>query len=162
MLEPFGEANEKPKLCIYQKHMNVEPMGDKTFKHYKCFTKNNNTLIAFNFYNQSLVCKSLFKNKLFVDLGTNIYRGKEQRVCYVKGLEIVEPKFSNISNEDFLSAIYNLYYSTFDFNNKEKYHVVDDIKNIIKQNPDGANHRGFKIKSQINNHHLERLLFLLF
>ena len=133
MLEPFGEANEKPKLCLYQKQMIVEPMGDKTFKHYKCFTKNNNTLIAFNFYNQSLVCKSPFNKKLFVDLGTNIYRGKEQRVCYVKALEIVEPEFLKSANEDFLSAIYNLYYSTFDFNNREKYHVEKDLKKVIKQ-----------------------------
>ena len=35
--------------------------------------------------------------------------------------------------KDFLSAIYNLYYSTFDFNKKEKYHIVEDTAKFIKE-----------------------------
>lgn len=133
LLEPFGEGNEKPKLCIYQNKMIVESMGEKTFKHYKCFTKNNNSLIGFNFYKQSMVCSMPSEKKLFVDLGINFFRGKEQRVCYLKSLEISKPEFASSLEQDFLSAIYNLYYSTFDFNNKENYHVVSDLKELITQ-----------------------------
>lgn len=133
LLEPFGEGNEKPKLAISQAKMNVQPISEKTFKHYKCFTNKNNAIVCFNFYRESLICKTDFEKKLFIDLSTNYFRGKEQRVCYAKSLEITKPVFSDDISEDFLSAIYNLYYSTFDFNNKEKYHLIDDVKNVIKQ-----------------------------
>ena len=133
LLEPFGEGNEKPKMAIAQNSMIVQPMGDKTFKHYKCFTKNNNALVAFNFYKQSLVCQSPCEKNIFVDLGVNYYKGKEQRVCYVKSLEIKKPHFQDDTKEDFLSAIYNLYYSTFDFKDEAKYHIESDLKALIKQ-----------------------------
>lgn len=133
LLEPFGEANEKPKLSINQGKMIIQPINEKVFKHYKCFTRKNNALVAFNSYKESLICKSEFEKKIFVDLNTTYFRGKEQRVCYLKSVEIQEPRFNEDKTEDFLSAIYNLYYSVFDFNNNEKYHLENDLKKIIKQ-----------------------------
>lgn len=133
LLEPFGEGNEKPKLAITQSQMNVQPISEKTFKHYKCFTKKNNALVCFNFYNESLICKSNFEKKIFVDLNTNYYKGKEQYVCYAKNLQVTNPIFDDDTSEDFLSAIYNLYYSTFDFNNNEKYHLTENLSEVIKQ-----------------------------
>jgi len=132
-LEPFGEGNEKPKLAIIQNKMIVQPINEKSFKHYKCFTSKNNSLIAFNFYKESLLCRNGSEKKIFVDLNTNYFKGKEQRVCYIKSVELTNNSFEFDEKQDFLSAIYNLYYSVFDFNNKEKYHVQDDIENIIKQ-----------------------------
>ena len=133
LLEPFGEGNEKPKLAILQKKMIVQPINEKSFKHYKCFTEKNNSLIAFNFYKESLICKNSEEKKIFVDLGTNYFRGKEQRVCYVKSVEKSCENFEFDEKQDILSAIYNLYYSTFDFNNKEKYHIEKDLAKLIKQ-----------------------------
>ncbi len=133
LLEPFGEGNEKPKLELRQSKMIVQPMGEKSFKHYKCFTKKNNSLVAFNFYRNALICASDFDKRLFIDFGINYYKGKQHRVCYLKSLDILKPHFNNDIQEDFLSAIYNLYYSTFDFCNKEKYHLEKDLINIVKQ-----------------------------
>ena len=133
LLEPFGEGNEKPKLAIIQKQMIVQPINERTFKHYKCFTAKNNALVAFNFYKESLICKTLFEKKIFVDLVTNYYKGKEQRVCYVKSLDIIKAEFGDNEAEDYLSAIYNKYYSVFDFNDESRYHVTDDLKDIIRQ-----------------------------
>ena len=133
LLEPFGEGNEKPKLVLNQSKMLVQPMGEKTFKHYKCFTKKNNALVAFNFYKQALVCACDFEKRLFIDFGINYYKGKQQRVCYLKAIELLKPEFGNDVKEDFLSAIYNLYYSTFDFNNKEKYRLESDLKKVISE-----------------------------
>lgn len=132
-LEPFGEGNEKPRLSLVQKKMIVQPINEKTFKHYKCFTSKNNSMVAFNFYKESLICASNFEKKLFVDLNKNYFRGKEQRVCYLKSLEILKPEFDDDKTQDFLSAIFNKYYSLFDFNNKEKYHLTNDLAGVIKQ-----------------------------
>ncbi len=133
MLEPFGEGNEKPKLAIIQKKMIVQPINEKSFKHYKCFTAKNNSLIAFNSYKESSLLRNNSEKKIFVDLNTNYFRGKEQRVCYVKSLELTNNSFEFDEKQDFLSAIYNLYYSVFDFNNKEKYHIQNDLSAVIKQ-----------------------------
>ena len=133
LLEPFGEGNEKPKLAIIQNKMIVEPINEKSFKHYKFFTAKNNPLIAFNFYKEGLICKTKAEKKLFVDLGINYFRGKEQRVCYVKSVELNGAEFDFDKNQDYLSAIYNFYYSVFDFNNKEKYHIESDLSKVIKQ-----------------------------
>ena len=133
LLEPFGEGNEKPKLAIIQNKMIVQPINEKSFKHYKCFTSKNNSLIAFNFYKESLICKAGTEKKIFVDLNTNYYKGKEQRVCYIKSVELTNSSFEFDEKQDFLSAIYNLYYSVFDFNNFEKYHIENDVSKIIKQ-----------------------------
>lgn len=133
LLEPFGEGNEKPKLAIIQNKMIVQPINEKSFKHYKCFTSKNNALVAFNFYKGSLLCKSDTQKKIFVDLGVNYFRGKEQRVCYIKSVEQNSSSFGFDKKEDELSAIYNFYYSVFDFNNKEKYHIEKDLEKVIKQ-----------------------------
>ncbi len=133
LLEPFGEGNEKPKLAINQGKMIVQPINEKAFKHYKLFTQKNNSIVAFNYYKEALVCSSDFQKTIFVDLVTNYYKGKEQRNCYAKSLQITNPLFSSDKTEDFMSAIYNLYYSVFDFNNLENYKIEDDLKTIIKQ-----------------------------
>lgn len=133
LLEPFGEGNEKPKLAIVQKQMIVQPINEKSFKHYKCFTSQNNSLLAFNFYKESLVCRTGSEKKIFVDLNTNYFRGKEQRVCYVKAVELTNNSFEFDKTQDFLSAVYNLYYSEFDFNNSERYHIQKDMASLIKQ-----------------------------
>lgn len=131
LLEPFGEGNEKPKLAIVESSMIVQPINEKAFKHYRLWTKKNNSLVAFNFYKESLICKAPFEKKIFVELATNYFRGKEQRVCYAKSLEILDVKFEN--EESLLPAIYNLYYSVFDFNNRENYHLSSNLKQIISQ-----------------------------
>lgn len=133
LLEPFGEGNEKPKLALVQKQMTVQPINEKSFKHYKCFTTKNNSLLAFNFYKESMLCRNASEKKIFVDLTTNYFRGKEQRVCYVKSIEYTNNSFDFDEKQDFLSSVYNLYYSEFDFNNKEKYHIEKDISDVIKQ-----------------------------
>lgn len=133
LLEPFGEGNEKPKLAIIQNKMIVQPINEKSFKHYKFFTAKNNALIAFNFYKEGLICKAQAEKKLFVDLGVNYFRGKEQRVCYVKSVELNSDNVEFDKKQDYLSAIYNYYYSVFDFNNKEKYHIESDLSKVIKQ-----------------------------
>lgn len=133
VLEPFGEGNEKPCLAIIQNEMNAQPINEKVFKHYKLFTAKNNQIVAFNFYNEALICSQASKKQIFVDLATNYYKGKEQRVCYAKSLQILSPKFSDDKKEDFLSEIYNLYYSVFDFNNKDNYHLTENLRQIIKQ-----------------------------
>lgn len=131
LLEPFGEGNEKPKLELVQNKMIVQPITEKAFKHYRCFTRKNNALIAFNFYKESLACAEDFTKKLYIDFGVNFYKGKMQRVYYLKSFEITDAKFS--SSESLMPAIYNLYYSTFDFNNKERYFLYSNPEEIIKQ-----------------------------
>lgn len=132
-LEPFGEGNEKPKLAITQGKMITQPINEKSFKHYKLFTKNNSAIVGFNYYKESLVCASNFEKKLFVDLVTNYYKGKEQRNCYAKSMLVLNPCFNGCETEDFLSAIYNLYYSVFDFNNPGNYKLEENLSEIIKQ-----------------------------
>ena len=133
LLEPFGEGNEKPKMAIVQNQMIVQPINEKSFKHYKCFTSKNKQMVAFNFYKESLICKSSCEKKIFVDLGVNYFRGKEQNVCYIKSIELLNLDVLFNEKQDFLSAIYNKYYSVFDFNNLEKYHIENDLSKIIKQ-----------------------------
>lgn len=132
LLEPFGEGNEKPKLAITQNKMTIQPINEKSFKHYKLYTKDNNTLVAFNYYKESLICSSNFEKKIFVDFVTNYYKGKPQRACYAKSLKVTKPIFDSKSH-DFMSAIYNLYYSVFDFNNPENYKLEENLIEIIKQ-----------------------------
>ena len=50
LLEPFGCDNEKPVFMIKQGKMNVEPISEKAFKHYRCFTDENRVITGFNFY----------------------------------------------------------------------------------------------------------------
>lgn len=131
-LEPFGESNEKPLLMLEQDKMTVMPISDKAFKHYKCFTAKNNALVAFNFYKDSFVCASPSKKQIIVDLSLGSFKGKDKLNLYLKSISVENPVFENNKENDFMAALYNKYFSIFDFNNKEKYHVVDDIENVIK------------------------------
>lgn len=133
VLEPCGEANEKPIICIKQTEMNILPISEKAFKHYRIFTKKNNALIGFNFYKDSFVCSAPSEKQLYVDLSVGEFKGKDKLNCYLKSFKVLKPKFSNENDEDFLSAIYNKYYSVFDFNDMSKYHVVEDIEKTITE-----------------------------
>ena len=131
-LEPFGESNEKPLLMLEQDKMSVMPISDKAFKHYKCFTAKNNALVAFNFYKDSFVCESPSKKQIIVDLSLGSFKGKDKLNLYLKSMSVEKPEFEANKENDFMAALYNKYYSIFDFENREKYHLVDDIENVIK------------------------------
>ena len=132
LLEPFGCENEKPVLALKQKSVSVEPMSEKVFKHYKCFTKNNNPIVCFNFYKHSEVAKSDSEKMFIVELGENTYKGKKSLSILQRDLKILSADFSGFENIDELSALYNQYYSVMDFNKKEQYHVTNNIEEIIK------------------------------
>lgn len=132
LLEPFGCENEKPVFAIRQTDMIVEPVSEKAFKHFRCFTKNNHPIVGFNYHKFVNVCKSKTEKLFLLDLSLNTFKGKTSVSALAKGIDILKVNL-NDDEDDFLAALYNLYYSIFDFNNKEKYHVVDDLKEIIKQ-----------------------------
>ena len=131
-LEPFGDCNEKPLLMLEQEKMSVMPISEKAFKHYKCFTAKNNALVAFNFYKDSFVCESPAKKQIIVDLSLGQFKGKDKLNLFLKGLSVVEPKFETSKENDFMTALYNKYYSVFDFNNRENYVVCEDLESVIK------------------------------
>ena len=133
LLEPFGCENEKPVLALKQKDVIVEPMSEKVFKHYKCFTSKNTPLVSFNFYKHSEVARSKSEKLFIVELGENSYKGKTKLSIIERSLKLLNPDFSGLEKVDFLSAIFNKYYSVMDFNNKENYHVTNDIENVIKE-----------------------------
>lgn len=133
LLEPFGCENEKPVLAIKQNAVLVEPMSDKVFKHYKCFTKNNIPIVCFNFYKQAEVAKSDSEKLFIVEFGENSYKCKTKLSILERGVELINPDFKGLEEVDYLSSLYNLYYSIMDFNNRENYHVSKDLKKVIKE-----------------------------
>ena len=133
LLEPFGDSNERPNISIIQNKMIVQPINEKVFKHYKCFTERNNQLVAFNFYKDSFICQTQSKKRLFVEPSISLYKGKPQYNCYLKEVDTIDYQFDKNKTQDFVSALYNKYYSTFDFNDESRYHVVQDIEAIIKK-----------------------------
>lgn len=129
LLEPFGCDNEKPVFAIKQEKMGVEPISEKAFKHYKCFTKNNNAIVGFNFYKNVSLIKSESEKLINIDIGKNTYKGKSQISIQAKSVTLLCPKESeNAKMNNYLSSLYNLYYSKFDFNNKEKYFSLSEEK----------------------------------
>lgn len=133
VLEPCGESNEKSIICIEQSKMSVMPISEKAFKHYKLFTEKNNAIVGFNYYKDSFVCMTPAKKQLYVDLGVGEFKGKEKLNCLLKSLKVLTPEFSDDNTNDFVSAIYNKYYSVFDFNDMSKYHVTTDIQKMITE-----------------------------
>ncbi|MBR7172211.1 MAG: single-stranded-DNA-specific exonuclease RecJ [Clostridia bacterium] len=134
LLEPFGCENEKPVLALKQKDVIVEPMSEKVFKHYRCFTSKNIPLVSFNFYKHAAVAKSKSDKMFIVELGENSYKGKTKLSVLERSLKLINPDFSGLEEVDFLTAIFNKYYSVMDFNNKENYHVTNDVARAIKDN----------------------------
>ena len=133
LLEPFGCENEKPILALRQNSVIVEPMSEKVFKHYRCFTSNNIPMVSFGFYKQTEVAKSNSEKLFIVELGENTYKGKTKLSVLEKAVDIINPNFKGFENIDNLSALYNLYYSVMDFNNKDNYHIVEDVEKVIKE-----------------------------
>lgn len=133
LLEPFGCENEKPILALKQNNVIVEPMSDKVFKHYKCFTSNNTPLVSFNFYKHSEVAKSKSEKLFIVEFGENSYKGKTKLSILERSVKLLKPDFFGLEEVDFLSSIFNKYYSVMDFNNKENYHIEADLKKVIKE-----------------------------
>lgn len=134
MLEPYGCDNEKPIIAIKQKKMNVEPINsDRAFKHYKLYTNKNNMILAFASYDNSKICKSNSEKLIFLDLGITTYKNKKCLNVISRGVKLVSADLSNMQEQDLISALYNKYYSIFDFNNREKYHLVSDTAKLVKE-----------------------------
>ena len=133
LLEPFGCENEKPILAIKQTSTIVEPMSEKVFKHYRCFTKNNTPLVSFNYYKLADLSKSESEKLFIVELGENSYKGKTKLSVLNRGVQLLEANFDGFEKVDYLSSLYNKYYSIMDFNNKENYHIYSDVKTVINE-----------------------------
>ncbi len=131
-LEPFGCENEKPILAIRETKMNTARVSERSPKHYKFFTEKNIPILAFNSYKYIPIIESETEKLIFIDLSKNTYKNKVSVSAIFKGLSITRPNFLEDKNFDFLPAIRNKYYSIFDFNNPENYHVEEDLKTIIK------------------------------
>lgn len=131
LLEPFGCDNEKPVLALKTNEMNTIPISDKAFKHYKCFTKKNNALVGFSFYKQSDVCSSKSEKQFTLELGTNNFKGKTTLSATIKNVNILSANLDGLDESSFMASLYNKYYSIFDFNNTENYHITSDIKKVI-------------------------------
>lgn len=133
MLEPYGYKNEKPIVAIKQKRMGVEPISDKAFKHYKLYTQKNNVILAFSSYEYTKICKTNSEKLILLDLDITTYKNKKCLNVVSRGLKILKADLANSVRQDYLSALYNKYYSIFDFNNPARYHVTDNLCEIVKQ-----------------------------
>lgn len=133
LLEPFGCENEKPILALKQNDVLVEPISEKVFKHYKCFTKNNTPIVSFGFYKYVELAKTNSEKLFIVEMTENSFRGKSKLSILERSLEIITPNFSGFEETDYLSSLYNLYYSVMDFNNKDNYHTEENLEKIIKE-----------------------------
>lgn len=132
LLEPFGCDNEKPVFMIKQSKMNVEPISEKAFKHYRCFTAENRVITGFNFYKNVEILKTESEKQFLVDVGINTFKGKSSISVIAKGLKVRNVVFDDDASQDVLASLYNLYYSIFDFNNSDNYHVTEDLETVIK------------------------------
>ena len=132
LLEPFGCENEKPILALKQNSVLVEPMSEKVFKHYKCFTKNNTPIVSFGFYKYAELAKTNSEKLFIIEMTENIFRGKSRLSIMERSLEIISPDFKKFEEVDYLSSLYNLYYSVMDFNKKENYHEEENLEKIIQ------------------------------
>ncbi len=130
ILEPFGCENEKPVLTMFANRLQVDALSEKLTQHIKITTSQNHHLIAFNFYNQSYILKTNSKKKLYMDLSWNYFNGKQILNAQLKDLKVIKPIFSEDVELDFMSALHNKYFSIFDFNNKQNYHICKDIVEV--------------------------------
>ena len=133
LLEPFGCDNEKPVLAIKEKKLYVAPINEKAFKHYKLTTPKNNQILCFNGYNVVDVCKNNSEKLIFLDISFSYFKGRQNYSVVSKAIKLLDPKFDDDENHKVLPALYNKYYSIFDFNKPEKYHLIDDVVGLIKQ-----------------------------
>lgn len=134
LLEPFGCENEKPVLAIEQEKMTAERLSDKAFKHYHLFTKKQNSLTAFNFYKFIPIIESTCKKQILIDLSINTYKQKSSLSSIARGIILGDDiSLDNNNRADLLSSLYNLYYSLFDFNNKDNYHISNDLEKVIQE-----------------------------
>lgn len=133
LLEPFGLDNEKPVFANMQSSLNVVPMSEKTFNHYKCFTPKNNVITAFSAYNLSNILRSKSDKLLKVEFSKNVFHGVENTNVVLHGVNLEKIDISGFEELETEAAIYNKYYSLFDFNNSAKYHLSNDIVSVIKQ-----------------------------
>ncbi len=131
LLEPFGCENEKPVLALKQNKVIVEPISEKCFEHYRCFTSKNIPIVCFNFYKHVQVCKSNSEKLFIVELGENSYKGKKNLSVHERNVYLSNPNFEGFSEMEMMSSLYNLYYSVMDFNKKENYHLTDDLEKVI-------------------------------
>ena len=133
MLEPFGCENEKPVFAIKQKKMFVEPISEKTFKHYRCFTMNNQAIIGFNYYKDVPILKTESEKMFMIDLALSSFRGKTSVNAYAKNITLLSAQLPEDDVQDKLTALYNLYYSIFDFNNLQNYHMEENLEKVIQE-----------------------------
>ena len=131
MLEPFGCENEKPLFAIKQDGMITQPISEKSFKHFKAFTKKNNPVVCFNYYKNIDVLKSESQKYILVDMLENSYKGKSSVNAYAKGVSIISAVLPENNEDALLTALYNKYCSIFDFNKPENYHVESDIAKVV-------------------------------
>ena len=133
LLEPFGSENEKPVFAIKQNEMLVEPISEKAFKHYRCFTKQNHPIVGFNYYDNAEICKTKSEKLFLLDLSLNSFKAKTCVSSLAKGISLINADLTGSEETDFLASLYNHYYSIFDFNNLENYHVEKDLEKVISQ-----------------------------
>ena len=132
LLEPFGCENEKPIVMLRQNEMQVCPISEKAFKHYKLYTQNNNEITYFYGYYAAELLKSKSEKELMLELETNEFNGKLKPNILLKNIVLKTPDFSNL-NQFNISSLYNKYYSIFDFNDYKKYFVTDKLEEVIVQ-----------------------------
>ncbi len=131
LLEPFGEGNKKPVLAMKTGELSVAPVSEKAFKHYRCYTPSNRSFMAFGSYHLTWALASKSEKLIKIDLSTNLYNGKSYISASAKDVAMISAKFA--PNEGLEAALFNLYYSIFDFNNKDKYHVTENFDDTILQ-----------------------------
>lgn len=130
LLEPFGCENEKPVLALRQTLLNVQPISERAFKHYKCFTQKNHSFVCFGFYDYLPVLSSPSEKLIKIDLSQTVFNGKTQ--IQTQGKDVVITNAVIGENKDMLLAsLYNKYYSIFDFNNKDNYILEENLEKII-------------------------------
>lgn len=133
ILEPFGCDNEKPVLAIRQNKLLVEPINEKAFKHFKYFTRKNKIILAFNGYNTLSTCKSNSEKLIFLDVGFSYFKNRKNLSIISRGVKLIDPVFDDTSSQDILSALYNKYFSIFDYNNVDNYHLCDNMAQVVKE-----------------------------
>lgn len=142
LLEPFGCENEKPILAIKQGKMLAEPVSEKAFKHYRFWTKKNNSVVCFNGYDEMQNAKTMAEKLLVVDLSTSTYKGRENINVVLKNMTLISPNFEGFETQFLLGSLINKYFSIFDFNNKNNYHLTDNLAAVaaekFKENSHGT------------------------
>ncbi len=133
LLEPFGFANEKPKFSFKTDALRVEQVSDKSFKHYKFFTKKCNMLLAFSGKDEAGIAELPCEKRMLVDFGINEYKGRENLNVVLKKFVPTTLKFGDDFEEDFARSLFFKYNSIFDKENRENYHLVSAPEMLAKE-----------------------------